>query len=61
VLNDLGCETSLAVIPGAGHELNAAMLEQANGFLTASAARALPQVQLASLSSDSGLSGYYIK
>lgn len=61
VLNDLGCETSLAVIPGAGHELNAAMLEQANGFLTASAARALPHVQLASLSTDSGLSGYYIK
>lgn len=40
VLRDLGCETKLAVIPGAGHEIAGPMIEQAVEFLTTAFAAA---------------------
>ncbi len=61
VMSDLGADTSLAVIPDTGHELNGAMLEKASTFLSVSAARATSTTQLVSLSGDLALSGYDIK
>ena len=40
VLGELGCEASLSVVPGTGHELNTAVMEQVTGFLTLAVARA---------------------
>lgn len=40
VLQSLGCETRLAVIPGAGHEIVGPMVEQSVEFLTAAFAAA---------------------
>ena len=39
VLTELGCETRLTVVPGTGHELNGAVMEQVTSFLVSSVAR----------------------
>ena len=39
VLSELGCETNLTVVPGTGHELNGAVMDQVAGFLSTSVAR----------------------
>jgi pimeloyl-ACP methyl ester carboxylesterase len=61
VLKDLGCETSLVVVPGAGHELNGAMMEQATSFLTVAAARAKPETTMLVSLSGLDLSGNHVE
>lgn len=57
VLTELGCETSLAVVPATGHELNSAVMDQVTGFLTTSAARARSEGVLGIATSP----GYHVK
>jgi pimeloyl-ACP methyl ester carboxylesterase len=57
VLAELGCETSLSVVPGTGHELNLAVMEQVTGFLATSAARSRMEGVMGIFSS----AGYNVK
>ena len=57
VLTELGCETSLSVVPATGHELNPAVMEQVTGFLASSAARARGEGVMGIVSSP----GYNVK
>ena len=57
VLSELGCEASLTVVPGTGHELNGAVMEQVTGFLVNSAARVRPEGVMGISTS----AGYHVK
>ncbi|CAA9285094.1 MAG: hypothetical protein AVDCRST_MAG77-4200 [uncultured Chloroflexi bacterium] len=45
VLSELGCDAQVSVVPNAGHEISAAMVEQFTGFLGAAAERALVHLE----------------
>ena len=54
VLAELACETQLEVVPNAGHEIVAGMMEHVNGFLGISAERAHLREQAAAASAATG-------